>query len=204
MNISLWLNLIEAAPIAKHFAPTLSRSRSGLVAIGINSHNNLRSLYSVSCVLIKMKTIEWKNNKVRIIDQSKLPGKLVYLDLSNLRQLWRAIRRLKLRGAPAIGIAAAFGVVLGMRNSRARTFAQFKRELKDVFGYLKKARPTAINLFWALERMEKVAQEHCRESIPALKKLLLKEAQKIIREDKDICRRIARFGSKLIKHGDVI
>ena len=151
-----------------------------------------------------MKTIEWRRNKVKIIDQSKLPSKLAYLNLSNVRQLWRAIRRLKVRGAPAIGIAAALGVALAMRSSRATTFTQFKKELKDVVEYLKEARPTAINLFWALERMERVTQEHYRESIPTLKKLLLKEAQKIIREDKNICRRMARFGSKLIKHGDVI
>ena len=151
-----------------------------------------------------MKTIEWKNNKVRIIDQTKLPAKLVYLNLSNLRQLWWAIRKLKVRGAPAIGIAASLGVVLGMRNSKAKTFAQFKKDLKAVNGYLRKARPTAVNLFWALERMEKNAFAHSQQSVSFLKQFLLKEAQKIIQEDKAICRRMAHLGAKLVKNGDVI
>lgn len=151
-----------------------------------------------------MKTIEWKHNQVRIIDQTKLPGKRVFLNLHNLRQLWWAMRRLKVRGAPAIGIAAAFGVVLGMRTSRARTFGQFRRDLQRVTRYLKQARPTAVNLFWALERIERLVMVHSQESIPSLKRLLLKEAIKITQEDKKICRRMARWGAKLVKDGDVI
>ncbi len=151
-----------------------------------------------------METIAWKKNKVRIIDQTKLPTKLVYLNLSSAGQLWRAIRKLKVRGAPAIGIAAALGVVLGMRNSKANSFAQFRQELKMVIQYFKKARPTAVNLFWALERMEKLVEAHSRESVSFLKEFLLKEALKIIREDKDICRKMAYFGSKLIRDKDSI
>lgn len=151
-----------------------------------------------------METIEWKKNRVRIIDQTKLPEKLVYLNLSNIKQLWWAIRKLKVRGAPAIGIAAGFGIVLGMRNSRAKTFQQFKKELQKAIRYLKKARPTAINLSWALERMEKYVQAHSRQSVPLLKRLLLEEALKIVQEDKDICRKMAHAGSRLIKDRDSI
>lgn len=151
-----------------------------------------------------MRTIEWKKNKVRIIDQTRLPERFVYLNLSNLKNLWWAIRKLKVRGAPAIGIAAAFGVVLGMRKSCAGTYRQFKKELQKVVEYLKKARPTAVNLFWALERMEREVQAHPRESIPFLKRLLLKEALEIMREDRDICRRMARFGAGLVKQKDSI
>ncbi len=151
-----------------------------------------------------MKTITWSNNQVRIIDQTRLPEKLVYLNLKSLKGLWWAIRKLKVRGAPAIGIAAALGVVLGMRNSSARTFKQFRKELQTVSRYLKRARPTAVNLSWALERMELEVLAHSRQEIPYLKKFLLKEALKIIQEDRDICRRMARFGSKLIKDGDKI
>jgi methylthioribose-1-phosphate isomerase len=135
-----------------------------------------------------METITWKNNKVRLIDQTKLPLKLVYLNISTLRGLWWAIRRLSVRGAPAIGIAAAFGVVLGMRNSGAKTFARFKKELQGVVAYLKSARPTAVNLFWA----------------SSLKRLLLEEAEKIVQEDKDVCRSMASFGAGLIKNRDCI
>jgi len=151
-----------------------------------------------------MRTIEWKKNKVRIIDQTKLPEKFVYLNLDNLKSLWWAIRKLKVRGAPAIGIAAAFGVVLGMRKSCAGTYRHFKKDLRRVIEYLKKARPTAVNLFWALERMEGEVQAHRHESIPFLKKLLLKEALKIMRQDRDICRKMARFGAGLVKQRDSI
>jgi len=151
-----------------------------------------------------MQTIEWRKNKVRIIDQTRLPGKLVFLNLGDLQQLWRAIRELKVRGAPAIGIAAGFAVVLGMRNSAARCFARFNKELSGVIQYLKQARPTAVNLNWALERMHRQVQAHSRQSVLSLKRLLLKEAQQILREDKEICRRMARFGSKLIRDKDCI
>ncbi|UCB57112.1 MAG: S-methyl-5-thioribose-1-phosphate isomerase [Candidatus Omnitrophota bacterium] len=151
-----------------------------------------------------MKTIQWRKNKVRIIDQTKLPLKLAYLDLDNLKSMWWAIRKLKVRGAPAIGIAAGFGVVLGMRNSHAKTSLKFKQELKRVTNYLRKARPTAVNLFWALERMERQVFAHHHKSPSFLKELLLKEALKITQEDRDICRRMGRFGAGLVKKNDVI
>ena len=151
-----------------------------------------------------MRTIEWKKDKIRIIDQTKLPGKWVYLNLENVKELWWAIKKLKVRGAPAIGIAAGFEVVLGMRNSRARTFQQFKKELLKVTRYLKRARPTAVNLSWALERMKKKVDAHSRHSVPSLKRLLLQEALKILQEDKDICRKMANFGATLIRNRDAI
>lgn len=151
-----------------------------------------------------METITWKKNKVRIIDQTRLPEKLIYLNLSSINELWWAIRHLAVRGAPAIGIAAAFGVVLGMRNSQAKTVRKFEKELKRVIRYLKKARPTAVNLSWALERMERKVQGHAQKDLPFIKRSLLKEALKIIQEDKDICRKMARLGAKLVKDGDVI
>ena len=151
-----------------------------------------------------MRTIEWKKDKIRIIDQTKLPGKWVYLNLENVKELWWAIKKLKVRGAPAIGIAAGFGLVLGMRNSRARTFQQFKKELLKVIRYLKRARPTAVNLSWALERMKKSVDAHSRHNVPFLKRLLVQEATKILQEDKDICRKMANFGAGLIRNRDTV
>jgi methylthioribose-1-phosphate isomerase len=151
-----------------------------------------------------MQTITWKNNKVRIIDQTKLPLKLVYLELDTVRGLWWAVKRLKVRGAPALGIAAAFGVVLGMRNSGARTFDRFQKELQKVCVYLKSARPTAVNLFWALERMEELVAANPDKSIPSLKRLLLEDALRIVQEDRDVCRSMASFGAGLIKDKDSI
>ena len=101
-----------------------------------------------------MKTIEYRRNKIRIIDQTKLPTKLVYLDIDNIQALWWAIKKLKVRGAPAIGIAAALGVVLAANRSNSKTYQGLFRDIKKTISYLKKSRPTAVNLFWALERMQ--------------------------------------------------
>lgn len=151
-----------------------------------------------------MNTVEWKHNKVRIIDQTKLPLKLVYSDLSSAKAVWWAIKRLKVRGAPAIGITAALGAYLGMRSSKAKTYAQFVNNFKKVRRYLNKTRPTAVNLFWALERMESVIKRSANKNIPHLKKLLLNEALKILDEDKLICRKMAGYGASLVKKGDTI
>ena len=151
-----------------------------------------------------METIAWRNNKVRIIDQTQLPARLVYLNFSKPNQLWRAIKKLKVRGAPALGIAAAFGLVLAMINSRAKTFHRFNKELLSAIRYFKCARPTAVNLFWALERMRLRVLASEKLSVADLKKLLLKEAQKILEEDKAVCRRMARWGAKLIKDKDSV
>jgi len=99
-----------------------------------------------------ISTIEWKNGKVRIIDQTKLPERLVYIDCADIETLWNAIKELQVRGAPAIGIAACLGVILGIKNSKAKKFSSFLKELREVINYLASSRPTAVNLFWGLRR----------------------------------------------------
>ncbi|MCM8796578.1 MAG: S-methyl-5-thioribose-1-phosphate isomerase [Candidatus Omnitrophica bacterium] len=153
---------------------------------------------------MNIRTIEWKNNAVRIIDQTRLPAEFVYLAIKDLKSLWLAIKKLKVRGAPALGAAAAWGVYLGVKNIRARNFSHFKRRLDKVISYLSSARPTAINLFWALERMRAVAECYSKESIQEIKKALFKEAQTIAEEDRAACRRIGCFGSRLINDGENI
>ncbi|MFH1202361.1 MAG: S-methyl-5-thioribose-1-phosphate isomerase [Candidatus Omnitrophota bacterium] len=153
---------------------------------------------------MKIRTLEWRDNKLKIIDQTKLPIKLKYISCGDIKTLWGAIKTLQVRGAPALGVAAAFGVVLGIRNSKARNFKQFKKELDRVTKYLAKSRPTAINLFWALDRMKKIAFQNVSKSIPEIKKILLKEAFRILEEDRSICRRMASFGVRLIKNNDRI
>jgi methylthioribose-1-phosphate isomerase len=123
---------------------------------------------------------------------------------ASLDRLWRAIKRLQIRGAPAIGIAGALGVVIGIKNSRAKDFKAFFAELKKVSDYLASSRPTAVNLFWALERMEEAAYSQRREPVARIKAALLKEALKIIEEDKKSCRRMARHGAKFVKNGSRI
>src|SRR5262245_59776837 len=104
-----------------------------------------------------IRTIEWKGElpgRVAIVEQTLLPSELKVIELDSAEQMWGAIKRLAVRGAPAIGIAAAYGLVLGVQRSPAITGAQFLREVDTVASYLASSRPTAVNLFWALERMK--------------------------------------------------
>ena len=153
---------------------------------------------------MNIKTIEWKKNGIKIIDQTKLPGKLEYLYIKDLKTLWRAVKELKVRGAPALGAAAALGAYLGIKNSKAKDFAKFSKELDKVTKYIAASRPTARNLFWALERVCSIAVINRHKSIPAIKKMIFTEAKKIMQEDRTACRKMASFGEKLIKPGSNI
>ena len=147
-------------------------------------------------------TIKWDKQDVKLIDQTKLPNELSYINCRDVKAIWQAIKKLKVRGAPAIGIAAACGVVLGMRNSKARNFTRFNKELENVVKYLAMSRPTAVNLFWALERMTECAFLNRAKSVKAIKDALYQESIRILNEDKDICRAMGRNGAKLIKNKD--
>lgn len=149
-----------------------------------------------------IETIKWENNKVKLIDQTKLPLTLEYIICSDVKILWHAIKRLSVRGAPAIGIAGAFGVVLGVRGSKAKTFVEFEKELSKVIKYLASSRPTAVNLFWALERMKRTAYLNRDHSISRIKDALYQESAKVLNEDKAICRAMGNYGAGLIKDGD--
>lgn len=149
-------------------------------------------------------TIDWKNDKVRYIDQRLLPGKVKFVSCSEVGKLWTAIKTLAIRGAPAIGIAGALGVVLASRRSKAKNFQAFYKGLSADIRYLASSRPTAVNLFWALKRMERVAAVNRSRPIIEIKKLILKEALAVIEEDKKSCRAMARYGAMLVKSGDTI
>ena len=122
---------------------------------------------------------------LRILDQSRLPGEIVYKDLTTAEQVFRAIRNLEVRGAPAIGVAAAFGAYLGVREAAGDEGAQLREKLKEECRYLAGARPTAVNLSWALERMERrLEQPDCAgASASRLADILLTEAEQILAED---------------------
>lgn len=150
---------------------------------------------------MKYDTIRWKNNEVELLDQRLLPQKAVYVKCKTAEDIYSAIKKMKIRGAPAIGIAGAYGVYLGARKSKAKNIASFKKDLAKVMKYLASSRPTARNLFWALEEMEEVVKRNSKKSVVEVKKLLLKEAHKVLAEDKRICRRIGKNGSTLIKKG---
>lgn len=145
-------------------------------------------------------TIEWKNNRVKIVDQTALPLRLKFLYCNSVESVRDAIKTMKIRGAPALGIAVAYGVYLGVRNSRSGLLDDLEKAVKILSG----SRPTARNLFWALERMCNTALSNREKSGDMLKKILLEEAHKILEEDKRISRKMAEFGSALIKKNDTI
>ena len=151
-----------------------------------------------------VNTIRWVNGKVRIIDQTRLPHKLIYRDIKDVQSMREAIKKLRVRGAPAIGVAGAFGVLLGIKNERPKNYREFKKKIDSAIKSLASSRPTAVNLFWALERMRRCAEGNAKKPLAQAKKLLLEEALSIMKEDRDICRRMASFGAKLIKSRDRI
>lgn len=152
-----------------------------------------------------LRTIYWEgglDGSCKLIEQTLLPGECVEIECTTRQQIWDAIKRLAVRGAPAIGVAAGFGVVLGVRSSTATDRAAFLAELKDTCDDLARSRPTAVNLFWSLERMTRVAHTAGELPVPALKQRLLDEAIAIYDQDRDICRRLGRFGSQLLNDGE--
>src|SRR5438876_11212362 len=106
-----------------------------------------------------LKPIEWTGSALRLLDQTKLPNETTYVEILDEKQMHDAIRRLVVRGAPAIGIAAAFGVYLGVRRSLDKPPAEFLKRLDEVCEYLATSRPTAVNLFWAIRRVQNVARD---------------------------------------------
>jgi len=148
-----------------------------------------------------IKTIEWKNDQVILLDQRLLPEKVVYRVYQDYTDLARAIREMVVRGAPAIGVTAAMGIALGALWVKDKNF---DREVERVFGIFAKTRPTAINLFWALERMRRVYIENRSKGIDAVKKLLKQEAHKVYEEDIAANRHLGKLGAKLLKNGSRI
>ncbi|MFP3043587.1 S-methyl-5-thioribose-1-phosphate isomerase [Treponema primitia] len=136
-----------------------------------------------------------------IVDQTKLPGKVEIISLTKQEDIHRAIYILQVRGAPAIGVTAAFGLYLAAKEIRSDTYDSFYAQFKKAKDYLATARPTAVNLFWALNRMDDVAQVNAGLPIPDLKEVLRQEAVKIRDEDIWGCRSIGEYGLSLIKDG---
>jgi len=156
---------------------------------------------------LPVETIRWVgglDGRVELIDQTRLPVELVYARIDTPEQMWEAIKVLRVRGAPAIGIAAAMGVVLGVRGSAAQDFTSFMADLERVKDYLATSRPTAVNLFWALDRMAETAESHRPLPVAEVKARLLDEAVAILEEDRETCRAIGRNGAELLSDGDTV
>jgi methylthioribose-1-phosphate isomerase len=150
-----------------------------------------------------MKALEWTGGKVRFIDQTRLPGEEVFVETDDYRVLCEAIRSLRIRGAPAIGVAAAFGALMAVRGKRFTTADEMKRALDTASTELASTRPTAVNLFRALHRMKEAEQES-KEGPDALLVRLQDEAMAILQEDIDACRRIGELGADLLPSGAAI
>jgi len=150
------------------------------------------------------KTIAWKDNRVVILDQRRLPEEEAYLECLDAHAVAEAIKAMAIRGAPAIGIAAAMGIALGALGIDKKDFTPFYQELSSICKTLKAARPTAINLRWALERMKGVCETNKEKAVEAIKGLLVKEALAILAEDIETNKRIGEQGKDLIHANDTI
>jgi methylthioribose-1-phosphate isomerase len=150
------------------------------------------------------KTIAWKDNRVVILDQRQLPDEEVYLECHDVAAVVDAIKAMAIRGAPAIGIAAAMGIALAALRIDKKDFSSFYQELSSICKTLKQARPTAINLRWALERMKRVCEANKERAVEAIKELLVSEALAILEEDIEINKRIGEQGKDLIHANDTV
>ena len=144
-----------------------------------------------------IKTIEWKNDRVVMLDQRLLPHREVYRVCRDYQQVAAAIRDMVIRGAPAIGVAAAMGVALGALKAPQKTF---DREFERILSSLAKTRPTAVNLFWALQRMRQIYSEKRSQGVDVVKRALKEEAQKIYQQDIAANKQLGKFGASLLRN----
>ncbi|NIT57528.1 MAG: S-methyl-5-thioribose-1-phosphate isomerase, partial [Aliifodinibius sp.] len=145
-----------------------------------------------------VQSIEWKEDHVRILDQTYLPGREVYSDIRDVGRIWEAIKKMRIRGAPAIGIAAAYGLYLGIKDLPENSFESFMVEINRVAEYLEGARPTAVNLSWATDRIKSTIRAHKDKDISEIKEIILQTAKTIHDEDKRICKKIGENGVELV------
>jgi len=149
-------------------------------------------------------TVQWHEGAVRLLDQSRLPETVAFLDCRDVDGVASAIRELKVRGAPAIGVTAAMGVALGAQSITATDYEGFAKELLPICDRLAATRPTAVNLFWAIERMKRRFAALRTEPIAVIKSALWNESQAILEEDIALCKAMGRHGAVLIKQGQTI
>ncbi|MFC7371885.1 S-methyl-5-thioribose-1-phosphate isomerase [Fictibacillus iocasae] len=146
-------------------------------------------------------SIIWEDEKLILLDQTVLPNEVKYEAYTTAESVWDAIRVMKVRGAPAIGVSAAYGLYLGVKNHGGTDRAGFLEAVKKTSAYLATSRPTAVNLFWALERMERVAEQNSGLTVVEVKDLLKREAEAIHAEDEQINRAIGENLLTLLKDG---
>jgi methylthioribose-1-phosphate isomerase len=151
-----------------------------------------------------VKTIYWSDNTVFMLDQSKLPFEIVYIPCEDYRTVADGIKKLWIRGAPAIGIAAAMGIALAARDIRVESRKEFMKQLEPAFDTMLKARPTAVNIRWAVDKIKNFLDSQQDTPVSRLKELLREESQRILDEDIQVNRAIGEWGAQFIKEGDTI
>jgi len=148
-----------------------------------------------------LQSVSYENGVLKILDQTKIPNITEYLETRKIEDAWDAIKQLKVRGAPAIGIAAAYGLVLGIKDAPENSFKDFYTYMKKQSDYLASSRPTAVNLFWALKRMNERALKEKELPVKLIKEALENEADNIRNEDEEVCRTIGEHALNLLKDG---
>jgi methylthioribose-1-phosphate isomerase len=149
---------------------------------------------------VPVETIRWENEELSIVDQTLLPERFEYITLNTVQDVWDAIKALKVRGAPAIGVCAALGLIVGIREKKPAASAEAITAAHESARFLATSRPTAVNLFWALDRMTRVADALPQDtSVDAIIDRLEEEAVAILDEDRRVCRAIGGYGAALIK-----
>jgi methylthioribose-1-phosphate isomerase len=149
-----------------------------------------------------LPTVAWENDRVVMIDQRKLPEQEVYVRCSDCNEVAEAIETMVIRGAPAIGVAAAYGIAVGIM--RIQTRDRLEEKFGQMYRRLEETRPTAYNLFWALEQMKEIFDTHKSSSLSELKQVLLEKAKAIEAEDIEMCKKIGLWGRDLIQDGQTI
>ncbi|TAN37878.1 MAG: S-methyl-5-thioribose-1-phosphate isomerase [Nitrospirae bacterium] len=151
-----------------------------------------------------VKTIDWVDGKVMMLDQSKLPIDVTYIECTDYLRVAEGIRKLWIRGAPAIGIAASMGIALAAQQIRAEGIEDFTKKLEPVYKTLLETRPTAVNIQWAVNRFRTFVESNRDAGIQHLRELLIGEAKKVLEEDIALNRAIGLWGAQFIKDGDTI
>ncbi|MEW5758534.1 MAG: S-methyl-5-thioribose-1-phosphate isomerase [Candidatus Omnitrophota bacterium] len=151
-----------------------------------------------------IETIRWKSGKLKLIDQTKLPKILKYIICRNKSDVWKAIHTMQVRGAPAIGVVAGFGLAFGTEQIKTKNVNLFYKEFDKIIYYLKTSRPTAKNLSWALERIKNKVIDMGYNNVASIKKAAFDEAIAIYKEDVILCRKLGQLGQKLIKNNVTI
>jgi methylthioribose-1-phosphate isomerase len=149
-------------------------------------------------------TVEWKNGIVRMLDQTKLPLEITYNDCEDYQTVARGIRELWVRGAPAIGVSAAMGLALGARQISAGSFEEFWPKFEEICSYMAATRPTAVNLFWAIERVKKFVQANNDKDLNALRAMIAEESQRMHDEDIATNMQMGAHGAVFVSDGDNI